>query len=344
MVTVVAVADGASEPVRGDEPTSLERAATPNVDRLLRSGVLQRARTIPAGLLPGTEVGLPALLGVVAAGQPGRGRIEAAAAGIGLAPGRAAWRLDLLPGRTPEPDTVARVAVAARRLGATVHPLGGHRLLLVGPADWGEGPPGPHQTDCSLDEVVAGRFRRLLDEMAAAGVEEPLWPWGTLAGAWPDLPEQLGRRVTVVAAHGAAVGLARLLRCDVEQVPVHQAARIVQAADADDVVVVHDSAADDAAHACDADGKVAALQRFDRDVIGPVAAVLRDRGGSMLVATDHGCDPATGHHDAQPVPVVMWWTNSAEGGHRPRWTERDALRLAPVPAEVLLREQMTVAA
>lgn len=167
-------------------------------------------------------------------------------------------------------------------------------------------------------------------------------PWGSLRADWPDLPRHLGRRVAVVAEGGAPLGIARLLGCEVVQAePAAAVERVAADGDGD---VVHDPSPDDAAHAGDAPGKVAALERFDAQVVGPVAEVLRRRGGRMIVAADHGCDPATGRHDAAPVPLVLWTANSPDGGCRPRWTERDAQHLGAVPAHLLLRESLALAA
>ena len=344
MVTVVAVADGASEPVRSDEPTSLQAARTPAIDGLLRSGVLQRAATTPAGLLPGTEVGLPTLLGVAPRRQPGRGRIEAAAAGIELASDDAAWRLDLVPHTTPDAGTLAALRAVVAAVGCRVEHLRGHRCLLIGPASWGDAPPGPHQTSGAPADMLTGRFATIT--AAAAGVLADgvtALPWGTVHAAWPDLPGALGRRVFVVADGGAAAGIGRLLGCDVQDSQPQRAVDVVAGAHDDDVVVVVDGGPDDAGHARDGDGKVAALERFDTQVVAPLIGLLRARGGRMIVAADHGCDPATGRHGAEPVPVVLWSSNGIDAGSRTRWTERDAQHLPAVAAETLLRECLTMA-
>lgn len=354
-VTVLLVADGASEPV-GDEPTSLERAATPVLDELLREGVLQSAITTPDGVAPGTEVGMPALLGAALAVPLARGRVEAAWAGVVLGEGEGAWRLDLVPRATPGPELVARLAEAVAALGGRVHHLRGHRLLLVGPSWWGDAPVGPHQTERPLRELATGPFAgvakacgAVLRDAAAAGdpaaqVARRAWPWGLLQPQpAPHLPALLGLPVTVLA-DGSAAAVATLLGCDVVHGNASGAAELVDAAAPGSVVVAVDPAPDAAAHARDAAAKIAALEAFDRDVVGRVAAVLRRRGGRLLVAADHGCDPATGRHTRDPVPVVLWATGYASSDRGPRWTERDAARFRAVPADLLLPEQLRMAA
>src|SRR4029077_11478680 len=61
---LLVILDGASEPL-GFGPTSLERARTPVLDDLARTGDLRRVRTVPAGLPAGSETAIPVLLGWV---------------------------------------------------------------------------------------------------------------------------------------------------------------------------------------------------------------------------------------------------------------------------------------
>lgn len=387
MVVAVLVPDGAADPL-GAGPTCLERARTPTLDRLAAAGRLCRVRTIPAGLAPGTEVGLPTLLGARLSAPVPRGAVEAAAAGVAIPPGCAAWRADLVPARAASTAVVAAVDAAVRPLGAAVVGLGAHRMLLVGPAGWGDAPCGPHQTTAPLSALAAGVWRRVVTAMTAglAGAGQPgqVWPWGA-AGAGPGaavdpaaaaadpadadpgaLTPALGAdpgaltpalggdpaaATQVVADGGAAAGIARLLGCRLVAGPPAHGAEVVAAAPDGGVVVVHDARPDTAAHARAADAKIAALERFDREVVGPVARALDRRPGALLVVIpDHGCDPATGAHTAAPVPALVWQPGArratrrdsrggARVGHhgpgdrgRPvRWTER-AVATRPVLA------------
>jgi 2,3-bisphosphoglycerate-independent phosphoglycerate mutase len=144
---------------------------------------LRRRRTTPDGLDPGSETGLPALLGTPPRAPVARGPIEAAAAGIALAPGHRAWRLDLRrPDGTRTPEAEARLLVplvAARLPAHAVTHLRGHRLL------------------------ASGRRRPVLGGVAGLDVE--VWPDGAA------LAPILDARTTVVCGPGAAAGIARLL-------------------------------------------------------------------------------------------------------------------------------------
>ena len=307
-MTVLVILDGASEPVRAGAPTSLERARTPVLDALAAGGDVARLRTTPAGLPAGSEVAIPVLLGWVPPAPVGRGPVEAAAHGIPVPPDAGAWRVDVLSGsRRAGADDTRRAAEALRAAApdCAVHRLAGHRLLVVGP------PPLP---------------------AAARVAPYSAWPDGE------DVPRCLDPGTTVIAAPGAAAGIARLMGASVivpggatggpDSDLAAKAARAIAAIEAGaSRVVVHAGGADEAAHARDAAGKVAFLERADSDLVAPLAAAVSDRGGALRVCADHGCDPSTGSHDAEPVPSLTWPV--APGGGPRRFTER-AVAAAPL--------------
>lgn len=341
---VLVVPDGAAEPLHSDMPTSLERAPTPVWDGLAAEGRALAVRTIPRRLPPGTEVGLPTLLGVTLGGPPARGRIEAAGAGIPLDPGQAAWRLDAHPPQALPAEAVAAVDAAVRPLGGAVHPLTGHRMLLVGPADWGDAPSGPHQSHAPLADVADGVWARLTDVVAAAladaGIEAVAWPWGRggVADELPDLRARDGRVRQVVSGGGAAPGLARLLGAELVGTDPADGVKIVAAAEDGGIVVVHDPRPDDAAHARDPEAKIEALAAFDAEVLAGVADAARERGATLIVCPDHGCDPTTGHHSADPVPAALWRPGYTGPASVRTVTERGVAGLGPVPGEQLLAD------
>lgn len=77
--------------------TPLELAKTPNLDRIADHGRIGLVRTVPEGMEPGSDVANMSILGY----DPkkyytGRAALEAAALGIKLAPGEAAFRCNLV--------------------------------------------------------------------------------------------------------------------------------------------------------------------------------------------------------------------------------------------------------
>jgi 2,3-bisphosphoglycerate-independent phosphoglycerate mutase len=311
VVALLVILDGASEPVRAGTPTALERAATPALDELAHAGTLTRVRTVPAGLAPGSEVAIPVLLGWTPDGIVDRGAVEAAARGIPTPEGTRAWRVDVL-GRGGARPAAATVTAAAHSLAAgapehVVHALGGHRLLLVGPGE-------------------------LPSAARAAGLRA--WPEGAVP------PRILDAGTVVIAAVGAAAGLARLLGARLHTPPGAtggpDSALAPKAAAALDAmeqgassVVVHVGGPDEAAHERDLAAKVAVLERADHELIAPLAQAVRRMGGTLRVQPDHGCDPVTGAHDAEPAPCLTWpGDDAADGALAPRrLTERSVAAL-----------------
>ncbi len=298
MSRLLVILDGAAEP-RTDGPTALERAHTPALDALVRTGSLGRLRTTPEGLEPGSETGIPTLLGFPPAEPVGRGWVEAAAAGAGTPDGIGAWRVDVLAadGTRAGAEEVRTVAAMLRmhlcRHRITV--LHGHRLL------------------------VRGARRPKLQ--ALNGFALRVWPDGA------RLEGSLDERTVVIAGPGAATGCARLLGArtvvptgatgDVGS-DLTAKARVAGAllSEGVETVVVHVGGPDEAAHRRDPEAKRRAIEAADRDVIVPLAGLA----ATMAVAIDHGTCPRTGRHDAAPTPVVL---GGGGTGHR-RMTEREA--------------------
>lgn len=278
MVDALIILDGAA-----DACGTLHAAHTPALDAL---GPHTLRRPTPAGLPPGSETGIPTLLGAPPAAPVSRGLVEAAAAGIHVPAGLRAWRLDLHHAdgrRACAADAALLRPVLARRLRRhAVHHLRGHRLLAVGAA----APP--------TGEV--------------AGLRTHVW------GDGAPLPRVLDDRTVVVCAPGAAAGCAALLGARVVVPPgatgdvdSDLAAKVAaaQAALGDaGRVVVHVGAPDEAAHRLDPAGKRAAVERADREVVAPLAAAVLARGGRITVTADHATCPRTGRHGAGPVPSV----------------------------------------
>lgn len=284
---VLVILDGASEPVDAG-PTSLERAATPALDALCVTGTLTRVRTVAPWLEAGSEHAIPALLGWVPPAPVDRGAVEAAARGIDVPADCRAWRIDVrTEGSGARADAAAvRDAVATSITEHVVHALDGHRLLVVGP------PPLP-----ALPSLM--------------GLTLHAWPEGFVP------PRLLDADTVVIAAPGAAAGIARLMGARVvtpagatgrpgSDMAAKARAAVDALAEGAARIVVHVGAPDEAAHELDPAGKVAAIEAADRELIAPLAAAVRRAGGTLSVCPDHGCDPTDGRHDPAPVPCVTW--------------------------------------
>ncbi len=294
MVDVLVIPDGAAQPVRGEQPTALEAAHTPVLDGLAAEGAVRRVATTPPGLSPGSEVGIPALLGCPRVQQVGRGRVEAEAHGVEVPDGLVPWRADVT-----HPDgrraSVGEAREVAARVRYTAYALGGHRLLLLcisRPAD-----------------------RRIL------GLRLRVWDDGPPPGG--RLPEP----ITLVCAPGAAAGCGRLLGAEVVcpagatgdvDTDLRSKARAAAAAIAsgEERVVVHVGAPDEAAHRRERDAVVDALERLDLELLRPLRELVARARGRLAVCPDHGTDPATGEHTADPVPGLAWGAGVDPSGPR----------------------------
>jgi 2,3-bisphosphoglycerate-independent phosphoglycerate mutase len=292
---VLVILDGAAEPV-WPWPSTLEEAQMPALDALCDRGAVARVATTPPGLHPGSEVGIPTLLGAALAGAPGRGTIEAAAAGVAVPDGARAHRLDLHheDGRRA---VTAEALLVARDLAALlpdhdVRHLKGHRFLAVG-----------------ADRPAVA---------AVAGLRVDVWQDGD------ELPPVLDARTTIVAAPGAAAGCGRLLGADVvtpagatgdvgSDLWSKTRAALVALRTAE-TVVVHVGGADEAAHHRDRLGKRAMLEAADADVIGPLARAVNAAGGVIAVTCDHATCVETGRHHGEPVPLVVAGRGVARSG------------------------------
>jgi 2,3-bisphosphoglycerate-independent phosphoglycerate mutase len=160
-----------------DGRTPLQAAATPNMDRLAREGVLGLTQTVLPGKEPGSDTANMSLLGYdPAIYHTGRSPIEAAAMGVDLAPGEIAFRcnlvtLDHAAGKTVmdnysaghiDSETAARlIETLDRELGREglrFYAGVSYRHLLV----WKDGPLGaatvpPHdRSGQSVDDVLNG--------------------------------------------------------------------------------------------------------------------------------------------------------------------------------------------
>jgi 2,3-bisphosphoglycerate-independent phosphoglycerate mutase len=273
MVEVLVILDGAAEDPRKGA-TSLELARTPVLDALCRSGRVSATCTTPPGLPPGSEVGIPTLLGAFLPAAPARGRIEAAAAGIEVPAGWEAYRIDL----PRELAGDAGLLRAAARLG--LMRLGGHRFLALArtrpalPPPWRVWPDGidlPRVLDRSTVVVCApGAVAGIGRLMGAAVVIPP--------GATGDTDTDYAAKLRAVLDH------------------LGEAQR----------VVVHIGAPDEASHRRDPEAKVKALEAIDAELLGALRAEVAARAGVLRVGPDHGTDPRTGKHLALPVPWLSW--------------------------------------
>jgi 2,3-bisphosphoglycerate-independent phosphoglycerate mutase len=101
-----------------------------------------------------------------------------------------------------------------------------------------------------------------------------------------------------------------------------QAAGALESLKKNDLVIIHIEAPDEAAHAGDIGGKVGAIEKIDKEVVGR----LREWKGDdrrALVMPDHPTPIALKTHSAEPVPFLLWGKGVKPNGAG-RFTETEA--------------------
>ncbi|MDH5526609.1 MAG: hypothetical protein OEY97_04800 [Nitrospirota bacterium] len=338
MKTVLVILDGAA-----DEPspllcgkTPLHAAPTPHLDRMAATGAVGWLNPTPAGQAPGSEAGIPALLGVESTAY-GRAAVEAEGRGIQPADGQQALRASLVRVSGPlgdpgtklvellDGDAGDRLARNAARFldgtGVSLYPGTAGRNIMVTPVTT-EALTPPHPLR-GLPVSLAGQWpcRKVLEALRVHLGGVTLWPWG---GGAPFAPRGTSPFTALVAGAELVRGLGRMLGMVVPDVPgatgntdtclsakAHATLALLGRHRA---VAVHVEAPDLAAHRRDPLAKAAILRAVDRELIGPLAAGIGN--GRLVVTCDHGTSSVSGCHLDGPVPYVSNLPDGTGGNNR----------------------------
>ena len=160
---------------------------------------------------------------------------------------------------------------------------------------------------------VENESRRSRGELPATQI----WLWGE--GSPPALTpfaERFGREAAVITAVDLLRGIGRLLGWEIVDVPgatgyldtdyVAKGRFAIETLRDFDLIVVHVEATDEASHEGDSAAKVAALERIDGDIVGPVHAFLKQQGDyRILISPDHPTLLRTKTHSHGYVPFAM---------------------------------------
>ena len=155
--------------------------------------------------------------------------------------------------------------------------------------------------------------RRDLSENPATHI----WLWGQgRPRALQSFEDRFGRSIAVVAAVDVIRGIAVSVNAELIDIPgatgyldtdyAGKGRAAAEALDSFDLVVVHIEAPDEAGHLGNPEAKVAAIERIDEHVVGPVLDKLRSYDQwKMMIAPDHPTPVGRRVHTATPPPFCL---------------------------------------
>jgi 2,3-bisphosphoglycerate-independent phosphoglycerate mutase len=250
-------------------------------------------------------------------------------------------------------------ALGNGRDGVRFHPGVEYRHLCVVPRDLGDAECVPPH-DLTGQPVVlpsgpaAAKLNALMDAskpvVARAAAEvgsiaTQIWLWGQgTRPAIPDFTERFGVRGRLSSAVDLVRGLGVLSGIEVLDVPgatagfdndyaAQRDAALASLADRE-FFLLHVEATDEAGHQGAVDEKVASLERWDADIIGPLVEALGDEPFRVLLLPDHATPCAARTHTSEPVPYLLYGTDRPGPGGE--YTERGVAGQTPVPAHDLM--------
>lgn len=254
-------------------------------------------------------------------------------------------------------------ALGNGRDGVRFHPGVEYRHLCVVPRDLGDAEcVPPHDLTGSRAVLPTGpaaaKLIALMDAskpvVAATAAEvgsvaTQIWLWGQ--GTRPQLPDFAARH-GVQGRLSSAVDLVRglgvLSGIEVLDVPgatagfdndyaAQREAALASLRDRD-FFLLHVEATDEAGHQGAIGEKVASLERWDADIIGPTVEALGDTPYRILLLPDHATPCAARTHTSAPVPYLLFDSavDSAIDGEGGEYSERGVAGRAPVPAHELM--------
>jgi 2,3-bisphosphoglycerate-independent phosphoglycerate mutase len=259
-------------------------------------------------------------------------------------------------------------ALGAGRDGIRFYPGVEYRHLCVVPRELGDatcvpphdltGKPALFPVGAAAEKLIAlmEASKPIVAEQAAevGSIATQIWLWGQ--GVRPELPPfapRYGVEGRLTSAVDLVRGLGALTGLEVLEVPgatagfdndygAQRSAALKSLQDRD-FFLLHVEATDEAAHQGDAREKVVALERWDRDVIGPLVQALDDAGTTyrILLMPDHATPCAIKTHTSDPVPYLLF--DSTRDGAGGEYTERSVAGAEPVVAHELMRRLVATA-
>jgi 2,3-bisphosphoglycerate-independent phosphoglycerate mutase len=165
-----------------------------------------------------------------------------------------------------------------------------------------------------LEKLDINRVRVDLGENPA----NMIWLWGQ--GVKPDMPlfkDKFGVSGAIISAVDLIKGLGKIIGLDPINVPgatgyydtdyLAKAKYALKALDKKDFVFVHVEAPDEAGHNGDLRQKIAAIESFDKLVVGTILEELKGKNDFRIaVLPDHATPVSVRTHTREPIPFAIY--------------------------------------
>lgn len=336
---VFLIMDGLGGISEGKQLTELEKAKTPNLDRLARAGICGLHQPIGSGITPGSGPAHLALFGYNPVKyQVGRGVLAALGINFDLKPGDVAARgnfcsvdregkvTDRRAGRisTQENIELCRLLSQIKLEGAKVfvETVKEHRFLIVlrgeglsseiadtDPQVTGEFPhqlkgfsPDSQKTIAIFNQFLTKAKEILADKHPANMI---LLRGFSKYPAWPSMREAFGVKPAAIAAYPMYKGIGRLLGMDIldtGETIEQQLDTLEKNFNNYDFFYFHVKKTDSYGEDGNYQGKVKVIQEVDRQI----PRLLKLKPDVILVTGDHSTPSALKGHSWHPVPALLW--------------------------------------
>ena len=144
-----------------------------------------------------------------------------------------------------------------------------------------------------------------------------IWLWGQ--GTKPDLPsfeEKYGVTGSIISAVDLVNGIGKTIGLEVIKVPgatgyydtnyQGKADYAVESLEKSDFVFIHVEATDEAGHNKDIRAKIAAIESFDKCIVGTVLEHFKKKDDvRMMLLPDHATPISVGTHTTDPIPFII---------------------------------------
>ena len=143
-----------------------------------------------------------------------------------------------------------------------------------------------------------------------------IWPWGQGKKlVLPDFYKTFGLRGGVISAVDLIKGLGYASNMEVIEVDgatglletnyKGKAEAAINFLEKNDFIFVHLEGPDECGHGGDIQGKIKSIERFDKYIVGPITAYLKEKKGVSLICCDHLTPISKRTHSKDPVPILL---------------------------------------